>query len=97
MKERNQTLSAPDHLTAMSEYQVKLEAIEEYQHALRYKTMNENLCNSLIGLLGQLTRHYENSGIAIPDEVTRIMEKTSEVLDARINASELAKSPLDSR
>jgi hypothetical protein len=81
----------------MSEYQVKLEAIEEYQHALRYKTLNENLCNSLIGLLGQLTRHYEKNGMAIPAEVSRIMEKTSEVLDTRINASELAHSPMDTR
>ncbi len=81
----------------MSEYQVKLEAIEEYQHALRYRTLNEDLCASLLGLLGQLSRHYEKNGMAIPDEVSRIMEKTSEVLDTRINASELAQSPVDTR
>lgn len=70
----------------MSEFQIKLEAIEEYQHALRYKMMNEELCDSLIGLLGQLSRHYEKAGLEMPAEVTRIMEKTSEVLDSRINA-----------
>ena len=97
MKERNQTLGPPDHLTAMSEYQIKLEAIGEYQQALRYKTMNENLCNSLLGLLGQLSRHYEKNGMAFPQEVSRIMEKTSEVLDARIKASDFAKSPVNTR
>jgi hypothetical protein len=76
----------------MSEYQIKLEAIGEYQEALRYKTLNENLCNSLLGLLGQLTRHYEKNGMALPPEVSRIMEKTSEVLDTRIKASTFAQS-----
>ena len=95
MKERNQTLGPPDHLTAMSEYQIKLEAIGEYQEALRYKTLNENLCNSLLGLLGQLSRHYEKNGMALPQEVSRIMEKTSEVLDTRIKASDLARSTVN--
>jgi hypothetical protein len=75
----------------MSEYQVKLEAIGEYQNALRYKMLNEELCNSLLGLLGQLSKHYEKNGIAVPEEVTRVMEKTSEVLDTRIKAPELAR------
>jgi len=81
----------------MSEYQVKLEAIEEYQHALRYRTLNEDLCNSLIGLLGQLSRHYEKNGMKIPEEVSRIMEKTSVVLDTRITASDLAQSSVKTR
>jgi hypothetical protein len=72
---------------AMSEYQVKLEAIGEYQDALRYKKMNEELCNSLLGLLGQLSRHYERNGLELPEEVSRIMEKASEVLDARLSSS----------
>jgi hypothetical protein len=76
----------------MSEYQIKLEAVSEYQDALRYKKMNEELCGSLLGLLGQLTRYYEKNGIEIPDEVTKIMEKTSEVLDTRLNASQMPPS-----
>jgi hypothetical protein len=80
----------------MSEYQIKLEAIGEYQNALRYKMLNEELCNSLLGMLGQLSRHYEKNGIAMPEEVSRLMEKTSEVLDARIKASELVQSPVNS-
>ncbi len=76
----------------MSEYQVKLEAIGEYTDALRYKMMNEELCNSLLGLLGQLSRYYEKNGMELPAEVSRIMEKTSEVLDSRINSSPLAAS-----
>jgi hypothetical protein len=80
----------------MSEYQIKLEAIGEYQNALRYKMLNEELCNSLLGMLGQLSRHYEKNGIAVPEEVSRLMEKTSEVLDARIKASELVQSPVNS-
>jgi len=71
----------------MSEYQIKLEAIEEYQHALRYKMMNEELCNSLLGLLGQLARYYEKESMELPEEVSRIMAKTSEALDARIEAA----------
>jgi hypothetical protein len=82
---RRQTASG-----AMSEYQVKLEAIGEYQDALRYKKMNEELCNSLLGLLGQLSRHYEKKGMDLPVEVSRIMEKASEVLDARIDSSKRA-------
>lgn len=74
----------------MSEYQVKLEAIGEYQDALRYKMVNEELCNSLLGLLGQLSRYCEKNGMELPAEVSRIMEKASEVLDARIASSELA-------
>jgi len=76
----------------MSEYQVKLGAIEEYQDALRYKKMNEELCNSLLGLLGQLSRHYEKNGMELPKEVSRIMKKTSEVLDARLNSSHMPRS-----
>lgn len=72
----------------MSEYQVKLEAIGEYQDALRYKKMNEELCFSLLGLLGQLSRHYEKAGMELPEEVSRIMEKTSEVLNTRLNSSQ---------
>jgi hypothetical protein len=77
----------------MSEYQIKVEAIGEYQDALRYKMMNEELCNSLLGLLGQLSRYYEKSGMEMPEEVSRIMERTSEALDARISSSKLAPSP----
>jgi hypothetical protein len=72
----------------MSEYQVKLEAIGEYQDALRYKKMNEELCFSLLGLLGQLSRHYEKAGMELPEEVSRIMEKTSEVINTRLNSSQ---------
>jgi hypothetical protein len=72
----------------MSEYQVKLEAIGEYQDALRYKKMNEELYFSLLGLLGQLSRHYEKAGMELPEEVSRIMGKTSEVIDTRLNASQ---------
>jgi hypothetical protein len=73
----------------MSEYQIKLEAIEEYQDALRYKMMNEELCNSLLGLLGQLSRYYEKSGMKMPEEVTRIMGSTSAALDSRIGSLKL--------
>jgi hypothetical protein len=77
---------------AMSEYQVKLEAIGEYQDALRYKKMNEELCGSLLGLLGHLSRYYEKNGMELPEEVSRIMEKASEVLDARLNSSQMPPS-----
>ena len=73
----------------MSEYQIKLEAVGEYQDALRYKKMNEELCGSLLGLLGQLSRYYEKSGMELPEEVSRIMKKTSEVLDARLSSSQM--------
>ncbi|MGA7862158.1 MAG: hypothetical protein WCB19_09950, partial [Thermoplasmata archaeon] len=73
-----------------SEYQVKLEAIGEYTDALRYKMMNEELCNSLLGLLGQLSNYYEKNGMELPTEVSRIMQKASDVLDARIDASPIA-------
>lgn len=76
----------------MSEYQVKLGAIEEYQYALRYKKMNEELCNSLLGLLGQLSRYYEKNGRELPPEVSRIMKKTSEVLDAGLDSSQMTLS-----
>ena len=68
----------------MSEYQVKLEAIGEYQDALRYKKMNEELCGSLFGLLGQLTRYFEKNGIELPEDVSKVMQRTSEVLDSRL-------------
>jgi hypothetical protein len=54
--------------------------------------MNEELCNSLLGLLGQLSRFYEKNGMELPAEVSRIMERTSEAIDARINSSPLAAS-----
>jgi hypothetical protein len=76
----------------MSEYQIKLEAVGEYQDALRYKKMNEELCVSLLGLLGQLARHYEKSGMELPEEVSRIMEKTSAVLDERLGSSQMPPS-----
>jgi hypothetical protein len=75
----------------MSEYQIKLEAVGEYQDALRYKKANEELCASLLGLLGQLSRHYEKSGMELPSEVSRIMEKASEAIDARLASSRLPR------
>jgi hypothetical protein len=71
----------------MSEYQVKLEAVGEYQDALRYKMISEELCNTLLGLLGQLSRQCAKNGMEMPEEVSRIMEKTSEALDARVGSS----------
>ena len=71
----------------MGEYQIKLEAIEEYQAALHYKMVNEELCATLLGLLGQLSRYFEKNRMDIPPEVSRLMKKTSEALDARIEAS----------
>jgi hypothetical protein len=71
----------------MSEYQVKLEAMGEYQNALRYRKMNEELCGSLLGLLVQLSRHYERAGLEVPDEVSRVIAKASEVLDSRLGHS----------
>jgi hypothetical protein len=76
----------------MSEYQIKLEAIEEYMNAVRFKKLNEELCTSLLGLLGQLNRHYEKNGMKVPDEVKRLMAKTSQALDERLGAAELAPS-----
>ena len=71
----------------MSDYQIKLEAIGEYQEALRYRKINEELTNSLLGLLSQMSRYYEKNGMPLPEEVSRVMEKTSELLDARIESS----------
>ena len=68
----------------MSEYQIKLDSIEEYMHALHYRKMNEELCNSLLGLLGQLFNFYQKNGMPIPEEVTRVIDRTSEVLEAQI-------------
>ncbi|MDG6914441.1 MAG: hypothetical protein JRN58_03980 [Nitrososphaerota archaeon] len=70
----------------MSEFQLKLEAVGEYQDALRYKKLNEELCSSLLGLLTQLSRFYERSGMPLPEEVARIMDKASKALDARLAA-----------
>jgi hypothetical protein len=83
-------------MAPMSEYQLKLEAIGEYQDALRYKKMNEELCTSLLGLLGQLSRHYEKNGMEIPEDVNRIMGKASEVLDARIKAADPSQTIVQS-
>ena len=74
----------------MSEYQIKLEAVAEFQEALRCRKLNEELCNSLLGLLSQLSRYYEKNGMQLPEEVSRAMEKASDVLDARLLSS---KSP----
>ena len=70
----------------MSDYQIKLEAIGEFQEALRYRKINEELTNSLLGLLSQMSRYYEKNGMPLPEEVSRVMEKTSELLDARIES-----------
>lgn len=65
----------------MSEYQIKLAAIREYQDALHLKMINEDLCNLLVGILGQLSRYYQKNGMEMPDEVSRLMEKAAEALD----------------
>ena len=74
----------------MSEYQIKLEAIEEYKDALRYEKINAELCDSLLGLLGELTEYYEKTGMKVPPEVSRIMAKTAEAIDAKVAASKAA-------
>ena len=76
----------------MSEYQIKLEAVSEYADAVRYKMINEELCNSLLGLLGQLSRHNEKAGIKLPEEVSRIIQRTSQALDARVESPKLGPS-----
>ncbi|HUI00406.1 MAG TPA: hypothetical protein VLU99_01765 [Nitrososphaerales archaeon] len=71
----------------MSEYQIKLEAVEEYKDALRYKMINEQLCDSLLGLLCELEEHYKKAGMDLPAEVRRVMSKAADALDTRITAS----------
>ena len=73
----------------MSEYQMKLEAMGEYQNALRYRKMNEELCGSLLGLLVQLSRHYERAGMEVPEDVSKIIAKASDVLDSRLGRSHI--------
>ena len=73
----------------MSEYQVKLEAVGEYQDAIRYRKMNEELCGALLGLLAQLSKYCEKNGMELPQEVSRMIGKTSEVLDVRLNSSQV--------
>ena len=73
----------------MSELQIKLEAIQEYRDAVTYKVLNEELANSLLGLLGEVSRHYEGLGKELPESVRRIMQKTADAFDARINASQV--------
>jgi len=82
----------------MSAYQLKLEAVEEYLDALHYKKVNEELCDSLFGLLGELSKHYERAGLPLPQEVSRIMERTSAALvQAAEAAPEAPPSALKSR
>jgi hypothetical protein len=73
----------------MSEYQIKLEAVGEYREALRYRKMNEELCGSLLGLLGQLSRHHEKNGMELPSKVSRMVEQASETLEARLGSAKL--------
>ena len=70
----------------MGEYQIKLEAIQEYKDAIAYKALNEELSNSLLGLLGEVSRHYESLGKELPQSVKRIMEKASDAFDAHISS-----------
>jgi NTP pyrophosphatase (non-canonical NTP hydrolase) len=74
----------------MSEFQIKLEAIGEYQDALRYKKINEELTNSLLGLLNQVFRYCEKNGVPMPEEISRVIDKATELVDARKEASKVA-------
>jgi hypothetical protein len=71
----------------MSEYQIKLEAVVELQEALRCRKLNEELGNALLGLLSQVSRHYEKNGMQVPREISNVMEKASALLDARLLSS----------
>jgi hypothetical protein len=51
----------------LSEYQIKLEAVREYQDALRYKKTFAEGLELESGLLREIVTYYERVGLEIPE------------------------------
>jgi hypothetical protein len=53
-----------------SEYLLKLAALNEFESALKYKKVYEELTHGFLGLVKEILRYCEKNRIAIPDEAT---------------------------
>ncbi len=66
----------------MSEYQIKLEAIREYEDALRLKKTYEEAVEVNSGLLREIVNYCEKQGLGIPSEVRGFMMKLVGIVQA---------------
>ena len=57
----------------MSEYQIKREAIREYEEALKLRKTYSEAVELCSGLLKEIASHYESLGLPIPKNVQRFM------------------------
>lgn len=57
----------------MSEYQIKREAIREYEEAIRLRKTYSEAVELCSGMLRELVGYYEGNGLPIPERVQRLM------------------------
>lgn len=66
----------------MSEYQIKREAIREYEDALRVKKAYSEALEHCSEMLQELVRYYERLSIPIPDRIEKFMASLVQLVDA---------------
>ncbi len=76
----------------MTEYQLKLLALQEYTKALEYKKAYEDILEAFRGLIEQAYSYYRENGMDVPDEgkLLRIVEKADELIQMRVTATDLS-------
>jgi hypothetical protein len=75
-----------------SEYAIKQATVREYQDALKYKKMYEELCESFQCIVTDLLQYAEKNNIVLPnrDRIYRNVEKAEKLIQYRISQ---CKSP----
>jgi len=70
----------------MGEYQVKLEALEEYRKALLFKKGYEDILEAFQGLPREFIDYCERNGMEIPERETylRVLQQATRLIEGRV-------------
>lgn len=73
-----------------SEYNIKREAIREYEEAIKFKKMYEELCESFQSIVQDLFEYANKHHIDLPnrERIYRNIEKARQLIEYRISQTE---------
>ena len=73
--------------TLSSEYQIKLATIREFEEALEYKKLYDDLAQEFLGLLPEIMEVLNRNSTTLKDRQTlnRILDRAYEIVQKRVN------------
>ena len=73
----------------MSEFQVKLAAVKEYEEAIKFKRAYEELAGAFMDLIDEALRNCEKDGLTLSkrDRYLNLLEKAGELVRYRLSLS----------